>query len=83
MEPKKQLPDEELKNALEIHLKKYNCKRNLNQRLENAIKFENSATKKLCLIISKEIYEDDKNICSLFFNDRELSYEFLILSLMN
>ena len=79
MEPKKQLPDEELKNALEIHLKKYNCKRNLNQRLENAIKFENSATKKLCLIISKEIYEDDKNICSLFFNDRELSKDFLIL----
>ena len=79
MEPKKQLPDEELKNALETHLKKYNCKRNLNQRLENAIKFENSATKKLCLIISKEIYEDDKNICSLFFNDRELSNDFLIL----
>lgn len=79
MEPKKQLPDEELKNALETHLKKYNCKRNLNQRLENAIKFENSATKKLCLIISKEIYEDDKNVCSLFFNDRELSNDFLIL----
>ena len=71
-----------LKNLKEIfisYLKNISGRKNLYSRAMSAIINSNSKTKKLCLAITREIFEDENNACYLFLNDKEISNKLLNL----
>ena len=74
-----ELHSKELKEIYISYLKTINGRKNLYSRAMSAIVNTNSKTKKLCLTITREIFEDENNACCLFLNDKEISNELLNL----
>ena len=68
-----------LKELCENYLTKFNNRRNFDSRISNAIDKDNSRTKKLCLTLIKDIFEDEKDPYHLFLNEKELSDKLLEL----
>lgn len=62
-----------LKKAFETYLNQFSGRKNLYQRAGMVIINNKSKVKRLCLTITREIFEDDKKACCLFLKDKELS----------
>ena len=69
----------ELKEAYITYLNSFKGRQNLYSRAMSAIINTNSKTKKLCLTIIREIFEDQNNVCNVFLNDIEISNKLLEL----
>ena len=68
-----------LKESCTIYLKNFNNRRKFNSQISHAITLDKSETKKLCLILIKEIFEKENEPYYLFLNDKELSNKLLEL----
>ena len=68
-----------LKESCTIYLKNFNNRRKFNSQISHAIEIDKSKTKKLCLILIKEIFEKENEPYYLFLNDKELSNKLLEL----
>ena len=62
-----------LKKAYETYLNQFRDRKNLYQRALMVTVNTKSKVKRLCLTITREIFEDEKKPCCLFFKDKELS----------
>ena len=69
----------ELKETYKTYLKTITGRKNLYSRAMSAIINGNSPTKKLCLTITREIFEEENNPCYLFLDDVEISIKLLKL----
>ena len=68
-----------LKKTYVSYLQKFKGRKNLYNRATIVIVNIKSQTKKLCLAITREIFEDENNVCCLFLNDKELSSKLMEL----
>ena len=69
----------DLKKAYVSYLEKFNGRKNLYNRATIVIVNIKSQTKKLCLAITREIFEDENDACCLILNDKELSSKLMKL----
>ena len=68
-----------VKETYKNYLKAITGRRNLYSRAMSAIINDNSPTKKLCLTITREIFEEEKNPYYLFLDDIKISNKLLEL----